>query len=89
MRGNGAFLVVFHQILQLLLSVVSWGAACPLAFDSVDLFWGGWLFAGQIQGPGCPGLGLLGGCRFSGKGTRQTWACVGIPHQLLDCLQDS
>ena len=50
---------VFHQNLLLLLSMKSWGTACPPGFDRVNFFWSGWLFVGQVQGLGCPGLGLL------------------------------
>ena len=42
MHGNHAFLGVFHQNLLLLLSMKSWGTACPPGFDRVNFFWSGW-----------------------------------------------
>lgn len=52
MYGNGTLLVVFHQILLLLLFLASWGIACCLNSDSMDIFEGVWPFIGQIHGQG-------------------------------------
>lgn len=88
MHGNSAFLAVFYQSLLLLLFPTSWGLTCSLSFDSIDLFWVlGNLLVGS-RGPrllpwsGSPGILCSAGSQ--GREQGRMWACVGLPHQLLN-----